>query len=74
MELSAHSFPAADHEPVQGRAFENAEFSRMQSGQPCRDIDGNLYAAFERPIGEWNCQHLADPFAPGVSERRCKDE
>lgn len=73
IELSAHPFSAADHEPAQGRQFSLQEFSRMQAGQPFADADGNRYGGFKRPIGEWNCRHFASYILLGVSPRRYTD-
>lgn len=59
VELSAHPMPAPDHELVQGRVFRNEEFEKMQNGESCVDIDGNIYAGFDRHIGTLNCKHIA---------------
>ena len=72
-ELSAHANSAPDHEPVQGRIFVRSEFDKMQSGMPFEDIDGNKYGGFARPIGEWNCGHIAVPFDTATSVRRYTD-
>lgn len=74
VELSAHPFSAVDHEPAQGRMYTNAEFEKMQSGQPFEDAEGKHYDGFERPIAEWNCRHFASPVIIGVSPRRYTDE
>ena len=58
IELSAHSFSAPDHEPIQGHIFTMAEFNKMQSDLPFVDINGNSFPAMRRPIGEWNCKHF----------------
>ena len=58
IELSAHSFSAPDHEPIQGRIFTLDEFDKMQNEMSFKDIDGNIYPAMRRPIGEWNCKHV----------------
>lgn len=73
VELSAHLRSAPDHEPVQGRVFLTAEFEKMQAGLPFVDIDGNAYAGFRRPIGEWNCMHIPLPFSTKHSVRRYTD-
>ena len=59
IELTAHLNPAPDHAPVQGHQFTNEEFEKMQNGEDCKDIHGNVYAGFDRKIGELNCKHLA---------------
>ncbi len=74
VELSAHAISAPDHAPVQGRQFSNAEFTKMQSGLNCVDYEGREYEGFERPIGEWNCKHIAVPIILGVSKRIYDDE
>lgn len=58
IELSAHSFSAPDHEPVQGRIFTLKQFDRMQNEMDFEDIDGKHYTSIRRPIGEWNCRHF----------------
>lgn len=73
VELSAHPFSAVDHEPAQGRQYSLSEFAKMQAGQSFTDADGNRYAAFKRPIGEWNCRHFASYIILGVSPRRYTD-
>lgn len=74
VELSAHAHSAPDHEPVQGRVFLKAEFEKMQAGQDFYDVDGNHYEGFARPIGEWNCMHIAMGFSTQHSKRRYSDE
>lgn len=74
VEISAHARSAPDHEPVQGRVFLKAEFERMQTGLPFRDVDGKQYEAFRRPIGEWNCNHIAMSFSTRHSVRRYTDQ
>lgn len=70
IELSAHLASAPDHEPVQGRVFLLEEFAKMQSGESFIDAEGNRYAGFPRPIGEWNCMHLVRSFDTEYSRRR----
>jgi hypothetical protein len=72
-EISAHSHSAEDHEPLQGRVFTNEEYEKLQSGMPAQDIDGQTFQ-IDRPIGMWNCRHIAYPFMLGVSERAYPDE
>lgn len=74
VELSAHLNSAPDHEPVQGRVFLLNEFEKMQNGQPFQDVDGRQYEGFRRPIGEWNCMHIAMSFSTQHSVRRYTDE
>lgn len=74
VELSAHLNSAPDHEPVQGRVFLLKEFEKMQNGEDFRDVDGNFYSGFRRPIGEWNCMHIAMSFDTRHSIRRYTDE
>ena len=68
VELSAHALSAPDHVNVQGRQFSNEEFSKMQNGEDCKDVNGNDYAGFDRPIGQWNCKHFEFPIVIGASE------
>lgn len=74
VEISAHARSAPDHEPVQGRVFLKEEFERMQTGLPFQDVDGRQYEAFRRPIGEWNCNHIAMSFSTAHSVRRYSDQ
>jgi len=73
-ELSAHAASAKDHEPVQGRVFLRAEFDKMQTGADFTGVDGKQYNGFRRPIGEWNCGHIAVPFDTKHSVRRYTDQ
>lgn len=73
-ELSAHPYSAPDHEPVQGRVFLKAEFEKMQAGQDFVDVDGTHYEGFRRPIGEWNCGHIAMAFSTKYSVPRYTPE
>lgn len=72
-EISAHARSAPDHEPVQGRVFLKADFENMQKGLPFKDVDGHVYQPFKRPIGEWNCMHIAMSFSTKHSVRRYTD-
>ena len=54
VEISAHPMCAEDHLPYQGRQFTNAEFAELQDSLP-------------RPIGMWNCRHIAYPILLGIS-------
>lgn len=74
VEISAHANSAPDHEPVQGRVFLRSEFDKMQAGQDCYDVDGAHYEGFSRPIGEWNCMHIAMAFSTKYSVRRFTPE
>lgn len=74
VEISAHARSAPDHEPVQGRVFLRQEFDKMQLGLDFDDVDGNHYQGFKRPIGEWNCMHMAMGFSTQYSVRRYTDE
>ena len=73
-EISAHARSAPDHEPVQGRVLLKAEFENLQSGMPFQDVDGRVYDAIKRPIGEWNCMHIVMSFSTKYSVRRYSDE
>lgn len=74
VEISAHAMCAADHEPVQGRVFLLEEFNRLQSNQPFKDVDGHRYQSIKRPIGEWNCGHIAMSFSTQYSKRQYTDK
>lgn len=74
VEISAHAHSAPDHEPVQGRVFLKAEFEKMQAGFDFCDVDGKRYEGFRRPIGEWNCMHIAMGFSTQHSKRRYSDD
>lgn len=74
VEISAHAMSAPDHEPIQGRVFMLDEFNKLQNGEPFEDVDGNQYDAIKRPIGEWNCKHIAMSFSTAYSERRYTDK
>lgn len=58
IEISAHSFSAPDHEPIQGHIFTLANFDKLQNEQDFEDTYGNKFVAIKRPIGEWNCRHF----------------
>lgn len=58
IELSAHSFSAPDHEPIQGHIFTMENFDRLQNERDFEDTHGNKFSAIRRPIGEWNCKHF----------------
>lgn len=73
IEISAHANSAPDHEPVQGRVFLKSEFEKMQAGEDFHDVDGNFYEGFRRPIGEWNCMHIARSFSTKHSIRTYTD-
>ena len=54
VEISAHPMCAEDHLPYQGRQYSKAAFAELQDRLP-------------RPIGMWNCRHIAYPILLGVS-------
>ena len=58
VELSAHSFSAPDHEPIQGHIFTMENFEKMQNEFDFEDIKHNKFMSMRRPIGEWNCKHF----------------
>lgn len=74
VDITAHQNSAPDHEPVQGRRFDLANFKKMQSGQDFEDVDGNQYKGFERPITEWRCRHLVFYILLGISQRKYTEE
>lgn len=74
VDISAHPNSAPDHEPVQGRRFDLANFQKMQSGQNFEDVDGRQYRGFERPITQWRCRHLVFYILLGVTRRMYTEE
>lgn len=54
VEISAHPMCAEDHLPYQGKQYSNAAFAELQDKLP-------------RPIGMWNCRHVAYPILLGIS-------
>jgi hypothetical protein len=66
-EISAHDHCAEDHEGVQGRVFASGEFEKLQSGAVAEDAEGGR-RQLRRPVGKWNCRHIAYPVILGVSE------
>ena len=54
VEISAHPMCAEDHLPYQGKQYTNAAFAELQDKLP-------------RPIGMWNCRHIAYPILLGIS-------
>lgn len=78
IELSAHVNSALDHEPIQGHAFTNKEFEKLQSVSAFEDIYGNKFDAIERAIGTWNCRHytkaiVIDAYKPKYSIEQLND-
>lgn len=55
VEISAHPMCAEDHLPYQGKQYTNAAFAELQDKLP-------------RPIGMWNCRHIAYPILLGISQ------
>lgn len=60
VEISAHVLCAEDHLPYQGKQFSMREYERLQ-------------ATLERPIGQWNCRHIASPILLGISSPTYSD-
>lgn len=54
VELSAHGGCAHDHLPYQGKQFSKRDFEKLQD-------------RLDRPIGFWNCRHIAFPIIMGIS-------
>lgn len=74
VDITAHPNSAPDHEPVQGKRFDLANFQRMQTGLDFKDVDGNHYESFERPITQWRCRHLIYYILLDVTKRMYTDE
>lgn len=53
-EISAHAASAPDHEPIQGKQYSDAEYTRLNN-------------SLVRQIGTLNCGHAASPIIMGVS-------
>lgn len=62
VEISAHMLCALDHVDYQGRIFTQKEFDHLQTVE------------LERPIGRWNCKHIAMPVIIGISEPAYNDD
>lgn len=60
VELSAHPMCAEDHLPYQGLQYSNAEFAELQEKLT---MDKRA-----RPIGVYNCRHIAYPILLGISK------
>ena len=74
-EISVHVNSALDHEPVQGHAFTNEEYDKLQSALPFEDIDGIKFAVIERAITTLNCRHYAisvvlDAYKPRYTKKQ----
>lgn len=74
VEISVHSYPAPDHEEVQGRQFTNEEFEKFQNDEDCVDVKGKKFPAIadetgydRRSIGQYNCYHMALSIIVGIS-------
>lgn len=74
VDITARPNSAPDHEPVQGRRFDLANFQRMQAGLDFEDVDGNHYEGFDRSINQWRCRHRFHHILLGVSRRMYSDE
>jgi predicted ABC-type ATPase len=61
IEISAHSSPAPDHAPYQGKQMTKEAFEKLQG-------------ALDRPIGEWNCAHFVKSIILGVSKPTYSNE
>lgn len=53
-EISAHAACAPDHEPIQGRQYNDAEYEQLNN-------------SLQRRIGHLNCGHTASPIILGVN-------
>lgn len=66
VEITVHSFPAADHAPIQGHQFTNKEFEKLQNAEDFSDVDGNHFEGIQRAIGVWNCRHFTFSILVGI--------
>lgn len=80
-EITVHSYPAIDHEDIQGHIFYNEEFNKLQDYEyfgDIKDVNGRVYTRTEsehiRPIGELNCYHVAMAIVVGVDKPRYTQE
>lgn len=80
-EVTVHSYPAKDHEDIQGHIFYNEEFDKLQDFEyfgDIKDVNGRIYTRTEsehiRPIGELNCYHVAMAIVVGVDKPRYTQE
>ena len=80
IEISVHSNPAPDHQDVQGKQFETAQFELLQNGGVAKDYKGRHYSLDHdskngyRPISEMNCYHYVFTIVLGVSEPEYSEE
>lgn len=85
VEVSVHSYPAIDHELVQGRQFSNEQFKKLQESGLAKDYTGKdinihaihkdgSYAVSHRPISQYNCYHYVFAIILGVNEPQYSDE
>lgn len=80
-EVTVHSYPAKDHEDIQGHIFYNDEFNKLQDYEyfgDIKDVNGRVYTRdgsnHIRPIGELNCYHVAMAIVVGVDKPRYSQE
>ena len=80
-EVTVHSYPAIDHEDIQGHIFYNEEFDKLQDFDyfgDIKDVNGRVYTRdginHIRPIGELNCYHVAMAIVVGVDTPRYTQE
>lgn len=76
-EITVHSYPAPDHEDIQGHQFYNEEFDKLQDFDyfgDIKDVNGRIYTRdginHIRPIGDMNCYHVAMAIVVGVDKPR----
>lgn len=80
-EVTVHSYPAPDHEDIQGHLFYNEEFNKLQNYEyfgDIRDVNGRVYTrdgvVHIRPIGKLNCYHVANAIVVGIDKPRYTQE
>lgn len=76
VEISAHQHPAEDHELLQGRQYSNKEYDKLNNGEKTKAEDGTIIEEDEnrRPIGLYNCKHIAYSIVLGVDNPRYTKE
>lgn len=76
IEVTAHIYPAPDHELMQGRQFSLEEYIKLNNQQEAKTYDGLIIPANEhrRRVSTLNCKHYERRIILGVSKRLYTDE
>lgn len=80
-EVTVHSYPAIDHQNIQGHIFYNEEFNKLQDYEyfgDIKNVNGRIYTRdgsnHIRPIGKLNCYHVAMAIVVGIDKPRYTQE